>query len=132
MSLNPVAPDIRAVVAPHLDELRRYPDPGRATAALAEAIGVEVDQLVVTNGGSEAIALAARLIGGGVAAEPEFGLHPRSEQGPRWRSNPHNPTGSPGARRRPGRRVGRGLLPPGNRGVDPGGPGPAGRSSSVH
>jgi histidinol-phosphate/aromatic aminotransferase/cobyric acid decarboxylase-like protein len=93
MSLNPVAPDIRAVVAPHLDELLRYPDPARATAALAEAVGVDDDQLVVTNGGSEAIALAARLIGGGVGAEPEFGLHPRSEQGPRWRSNPHNPTG---------------------------------------
>ncbi|MDQ2725582.1 MAG: aminotransferase class I/II-fold pyridoxal phosphate-dependent enzyme, partial [Actinomycetota bacterium] len=93
MSLNPVAPDIRSVVGPHLDELLRYPDPARANAALAEAIGVEDRQLVVTNGGSEAIALAARLVGGGVATEPEFGLHPRSDAGPRWRSNPHNPTG---------------------------------------
>ncbi len=93
MSLNPVAPDIRSVVAPHLDELLRYPDPARATAALAEAIGVDDGQVVVTNGGSEAIALAGRVVGGGVAAEPEFGLHPRSGQGPRWRSNPHNPTG---------------------------------------
>lgn len=93
MSLNPVAPDIRSIVAPHLDELLRYPDPARANAALAEAIGVDDGQLVVTNGGSEAIALAARLVGGGVAAEPEFALHPRGETGPRWRSNPHNPTG---------------------------------------
>ncbi|MDQ2729533.1 MAG: aminotransferase class I/II-fold pyridoxal phosphate-dependent enzyme [Actinomycetota bacterium] len=93
LSLNPVAPDIRTVVGSHLDELLRYPDPARANAALAEAIGVDDDQVVVTNGGSEAIALAARLVGGGVAAEPEFGLHPRGEQGPRWRSNPHNPTG---------------------------------------
>lgn len=93
MSLNPVAPDIRTVVAPHLNELLRYPDPARANAALAEAIGVDDGQVIVTNGGSEAIALAARLVGGGIAAEPEFGLHPRSETGPRWRSNPQNPTG---------------------------------------
>jgi histidinol-phosphate/aromatic aminotransferase/cobyric acid decarboxylase-like protein len=93
MSLNPVAPDIRAVTARHLDELRRYPDPGPATAALAEALGVDEGRLVVTNGGSEAIALAVRVVGGGVTAEPEFGLHPRHRQGPRWRSNPHNPTG---------------------------------------
>src|SRR5581483_5682867 len=33
-SLNPVAPDPRPVVARHLDSLTRYPDPGRATAAL--------------------------------------------------------------------------------------------------
>lgn len=93
MSLNPVAPDVRAVVAPHLDELLRYPDPAPAHTALAEALGVDDSQLVVTNGGSEAITLAARVVGGGVVAEPEFGLHPRSRAGPRWRSNPHNPTG---------------------------------------
>jgi histidinol-phosphate/aromatic aminotransferase/cobyric acid decarboxylase-like protein len=26
-------------------------------------------------------------------AEPEFALHPRGSSGPRWRSNPHNPSG---------------------------------------
>lgn len=93
MSLNPLAPDVRVVVAPRLAELMRYPDPGHATAALAEALGLGAGQVLVTNGGAEAIALAARVVGGGVAAEPEFGLHPRSADGPRWRSNPHNPSG---------------------------------------
>lgn len=93
MSLNPLAPDVRVVVAPRLAELMRYPDPGHAAAALAEALGLGAGQVLVTNGGAEAIALAARVVGGGVAAEPEFGLHPRSADGPRWRSNPHNPSG---------------------------------------
>jgi histidinol-phosphate/aromatic aminotransferase/cobyric acid decarboxylase-like protein len=90
-SLNPFAPDVAAVAAGHLDSLRRYPDRRDATVALAAAIGVDVDRLVLTNGGSEAIALVAAAVGGGVT-EPEFSLHPRGP-GPRWRSNPNNPTG---------------------------------------
>lgn len=93
MSLNPFAPDVAEVAAAHLDGLARYPDPARASAALAEAIGVAKGQILVTNGGAEAISLVAGLVGGGVVAEPEFALHPRSAGGPRWRSNPHNPTG---------------------------------------
>ena len=92
-SLNPVAPDIAPLAARHLDALRRYPDPSAATAALAEAMGVDRRRLVLTNGGSEAIALVAAAVAGGVAAEPEFSLHPRGDTGPRWRSNPHNPSG---------------------------------------
>lgn len=92
-SLNPVAPDPADVVAKHLDALRRYPDPSAARAALAEAMGVDRERLLLTNGGSEAIAVVAAVVGGGVAAEPEFSLHPRSDVGPRWRSNPNNPTG---------------------------------------
>lgn len=92
-SLNPLAPDVASLVARHLDAIGRYPDPGGATAALAEAMGVDRGRLVLTNGGSEAIALVAGAVGGTVAAEPEFSLHPRGEGGPRWRSNPHNPTG---------------------------------------
>lgn len=92
-SLNPVAPDPADVVAKHLDALRRYPDPAAATAALAEAMGVDRDRLLLTNGGAEAIAVVAAHVGGGVAEEPEFALHPRSPLGPRWRSNPNNPTG---------------------------------------
>lgn len=92
-SLNPVAPDVALLAARHLDALRRYPDPSTATAVLAEAMDVDRDRLVLTNGGSEAIAMVAAALGGGVAAEPEFSLHPRSEHGPRWRSNPHNPSG---------------------------------------
>lgn len=93
MSLNPFAPDVRALAARHLDAVRRYPDASEATAALAEAMGVDTERLVLTNGGSEAIALVAAVLGGGVAAEPDFSLHPRGASGARWRSNPNNPTG---------------------------------------
>ena len=93
MSLNPFAPDVAPVVARHLDEVRRYPDPARATAALASALGVTVDRVLLTNGGSEAIRLVTEVVGGSVAEEPEFALHPRGRAGPRWRSNPHNPSG---------------------------------------
>lgn len=92
-SLNPVAPDPRPVVGRHLDALGRYPDPAAATAALASAVGVEASRVLLTNGGAEAIALVAAEVGGHVA-EPEFALHPRRRGGPRWRSNPHNPSGS--------------------------------------
>jgi histidinol-phosphate/aromatic aminotransferase/cobyric acid decarboxylase-like protein len=90
-SLNPVAPDVARAVADHLGELRRYPDPAEATLAMAGALGVEAESVLLTNGGAEAIALVAALLGGSVD-EPEFGLHPRTG-GPRWRSDPHNPTG---------------------------------------
>ena len=90
-SLNPVAPDAGEVVAKHLDAVGRYPDPAAATAALAEAIDVDPDRLLLTNGGAEAIALVAAELGGHVD-EPDFGLYPRGS-GPRWRSNPHNPSG---------------------------------------
>jgi histidinol-phosphate/aromatic aminotransferase/cobyric acid decarboxylase-like protein len=90
-SLNPLAPDPRPVVGRHLDALRTYPDTTEATEALAEAIGVATDRLLLTNGGAEAIALLAAEVGGRVD-EPEFSLHPRGG-GPRWRSNPHSPSG---------------------------------------
>lgn len=97
-SLNPVAPDCRAELARHLDGLGRYPDDARATAALAEAMDVDPARLVLTNGGSEAIALAAAIHPTGWADELEFGLYRRhlrhlDPDGPRWRSDPHNPTG---------------------------------------
>lgn len=91
-SLNPVAPDVVPVVAAHLDGLRRYPDPTAASAALAAALEVQPERLLLTNGGAEAIALIAGLIGGTVV-EPDFGLYPRRSAGPVWRSDPHNPTG---------------------------------------
>ena len=91
-SLNPVAPDPGEVVAKHLDALGRYPDPASATAELAAVIAVGPDRLLLTNGGAEAIALVAAEVGGG-ADEPDFALHPRGDGGPRWRSNPHNPSG---------------------------------------
>lgn len=91
-SLNPLAPDPTVRVARHLHELRWYPDPDRATAALAEAIDTDRERLLITNGGAEAISLVAAELGGWVH-EPEFSLHPRTGTGPRWRSDPHNPTG---------------------------------------
>ncbi len=90
-SLNPAAPDVGQVVGKHLDALSRYPDAGAATAALADALGVDADRVLVTNGGAEAIALVAAELGGSVD-EPDFSLYPRGT-GPRWRSNPHNPSG---------------------------------------
>lgn len=91
-SLNPLAPDPARVVARHMGALRTYPDPTSATDALARAMGVEADRLLLTNGGAEAIALLAAEVGGRVA-EPEFSLHPRGSEGPVWRSNPHSPSG---------------------------------------
>lgn len=90
-SLNPAAPDVGEIVGKHLDAIGRYPDARGATEALAGAIGVDPARLVLTNGGSEAIALVAAEIGGSVE-EPDFALYPRGG-GPRWRSNPHNPSG---------------------------------------
>jgi threonine-phosphate decarboxylase len=90
-SLNPVAPDPGEVIGKHLDALGRYPDASAATSALADAIGVDEDRVLVTNGGAEAIALVAAELGGHVD-EPDFSLYPRAG-GPRWRSNPHNPSG---------------------------------------
>jgi histidinol-phosphate/aromatic aminotransferase/cobyric acid decarboxylase-like protein len=93
MSLNPFAPDVAAIAARHLDAIGRYPDVGDATAALADAMDVDVERLVLTNGGSQAISLVAAAVGGSVAEEPEFSLHPRGADGPVWRSNPNNPSG---------------------------------------
>jgi histidinol-phosphate/aromatic aminotransferase/cobyric acid decarboxylase-like protein len=92
VSLNPVGPDVTKIVARHLDAVRSYPHAGDAARRVADAIGVAPDRLLLTNGGAEAIALVAAEVGGTVVEEPEFSLFPR-RNGPRWRSNPNNPTG---------------------------------------
>ena len=97
-SLNPVAPDVAEMVRGHLDALTRYPDSGPATEALARVMGLDPDLVVLTNGGAEAIALVAGELRAGWVDEPEFSLYRRhlerlDEAAPRWRSNPHNPTG---------------------------------------
>ncbi|ANS79541.1 L-threonine 3-O-phosphate decarboxylase [Serinicoccus hydrothermalis] len=100
-TMNPLAPPVEQLVAGHLEALRRYPDDRDATHQLAQALGVEPERVLLTNGGSEAIALVAAELGGGIRSEPDFGLHPRSPDGPRWRSDPHSPTGrlaAPGER----------------------------------
>lgn len=97
-SMNPVAPDPVPVIKRHLDAVRSYPDPATATVALADAVGVEAGRVLLTNGGSEAIALVATELGKGWADECDFSLYRRhldvlDPNGPRFRSNPHNPTG---------------------------------------
>ncbi len=98
-SMNPVAPDPGPVVARHLDALGRYPDAGPATAALAAVMGVDIERLLLTNGGAEAIALVAAETGPGWADACDFSLYRRhlaalDPAGPRWRSDPHNPLGT--------------------------------------
>jgi len=97
-SCNPGAPDVAALVARHADAVRTYPDAGPATRALAAAMEVDPARLLLTNGGAEAIALVAAEQPAGWVDEPDFSLYARhlaslDPAGPRWRSNPHNPTG---------------------------------------
>jgi threonine-phosphate decarboxylase len=97
-SLNPFAPDVAAIVRGAAGAVGRYPDADAATVALAAAIGVDPDRLVMTNGGSEAIALVAAELGEGEVVDPEFSLYRRHlgavrEGAGRWRSNPSNPGG---------------------------------------
>jgi histidinol-phosphate/aromatic aminotransferase/cobyric acid decarboxylase-like protein len=92
-SLNPVAPNVVKLAQAHLGALRRYPDADDGRRLLAEAMAVEPERLLLSNGGAEAIALVGQVLGGRVD-EPEFSLHPRgTADAPRWRSNPHNPSG---------------------------------------
>ena len=97
-SMNPVAPDVCSVVSRHLPEIGRYPDAGTATSVLAEVLGVDPDRVLLTNGGAEAIALVAAELGDGVVDRTEFSLYARhlgrTDSGGRWRSDPHNPSGT--------------------------------------
>lgn len=97
-TINPLAPDPREALRRALDALGRYPDPTRARDSLSERLGVRPDCLLLTNGGAEAIALVARILGRARIEEPEFSLWRRHLEaidpaGPRIRSNPHSPTG---------------------------------------
>jgi histidinol-phosphate/aromatic aminotransferase/cobyric acid decarboxylase-like protein len=98
LSLNPAAPEVVELVAEHADAVRSYPDPAPARQALADAMGIDPARLLITNGGSEAIALVAAEHPVGWVEAPDFSLYARSlahldASGPRWRSNPNNPTG---------------------------------------
>ncbi|WP_022923641.1 aminotransferase class I/II-fold pyridoxal phosphate-dependent enzyme [Serinicoccus marinus] len=92
-TMNPLAPPVEPLVGRHLGALRAYPDDRAAARELARALDVASEALLLTNGGSEAISLVAAELGGGVREEPDFGLHPRHPHGPRWRSDPHSPSG---------------------------------------
>lgn len=99
-SLNPFAPDVPALAAKHSNSLVAYPDATTATAELALAIGVDPERVVLTNGGSEAIALVAAVLGDGLVIEPDFSLYRRHLRAAddtaagRWRSNPASPLGT--------------------------------------
>jgi histidinol-phosphate/aromatic aminotransferase/cobyric acid decarboxylase-like protein len=98
VSLNPCAPDVAPLVARYAASVRHYPDPGPATQALADAMDVDADRLVLTNGGAEAIALVAAELPVGHVDDPDFSLYARhlarlDASGLRWASNPRNPTG---------------------------------------
>ncbi len=98
VSLNPGAPDVARLVRRHADAIARYPDAGAATNALAAAMEVDEARLVLTNGGAEAIALVAAERPCGDVDPCDFSVYARHLQrvepgGPRWRSNPRNPTG---------------------------------------
>jgi len=97
-SLNPLAPDPAPLVAGHAAAARYYPDATPARAALAAALGVDADRVVLTNGGAEAIALVAAEAGAGWVEEPDFSLYRRHlpavrPGAPVWRSDPHSPSG---------------------------------------
>jgi histidinol-phosphate/aromatic aminotransferase/cobyric acid decarboxylase-like protein len=97
-SLNPFAPDVAALAGRRLDALGRYPDVAGAEAALAAGLGLDPDRLVLTAGGAQAIALVASEERAGWVEEPDFGLYRRhlarlDPAAPRWRSDPHNPSG---------------------------------------
>lgn len=97
-SLNPFAPDVPAMARRHLASLVAYPDDRAATEAMADELGIDAGRLVLTNGGSEAIALVAAHVGVGAVVEPEFSLYRRhlpsvDPTAGRWRSNPSNPLG---------------------------------------
>ena len=98
-SLNPCAGEVDLLAARRLDALRRYPDTAEATIALAVTLGTDPGQVVLTNGGSEAIALVAADVQDGWVEAPEFSLYTRHltsvrPDAGRWRSNPRNPTGA--------------------------------------
>lgn len=97
-SLNPLAPDVATLVRRRVGEVARYPDPRVATEALAEALGVEATQVLLTNGGAEAIALVGADRRVGWVEEPAFSLYRRhlervDPSGGRWCANPSSPLG---------------------------------------
>jgi threonine-phosphate decarboxylase len=97
-SLNPFAPDVPTLARRHLAALRRYPDVDAAEDRLAAGLGLPRDRTVLTAGGAQAIALVATHLGAGWVDEPDFSLYRRhlarlDRSAPRWRSDPHSPSG---------------------------------------
>lgn len=98
-SLNPFAPDVPSLAARHLTSLKRYPDVTMAERIAAESLETPPARTVLTAGASQAIALVADELVSGWVDEPEFSLYARhlrrtTPQAPRWRSDPHSPSGA--------------------------------------
>jgi histidinol-phosphate/aromatic aminotransferase/cobyric acid decarboxylase-like protein len=100
--MNPFAPPVSDIVArialDRPEVIGRYPDEHEATKALVDALDIDAECLVLTNGASEAISLVAAIEVTGDVATPEFSLYERHLRhrisgAPRWRSNPSNPSG---------------------------------------
>lgn len=97
-SLSPVAPDVAALVGTHRRAVGRYGESRPTEERLATTMGVDPALVVLTNGASEAVALVAGLRPRGDVRDPEFSLYRRhleevADGAPRWRSNPHSPSG---------------------------------------
>ncbi|PSL46918.1 L-threonine O-3-phosphate decarboxylase [Salsuginibacillus halophilus] len=77
-NLNPLGPPawLHSAVHAELSSINVYPEPSYEAArqALAEMMGVKLEEVLLTNGGAEAIFLAARLFAGGSAliVQPTF------------------------------------------------------------
>ena len=99
-SLNPFAPDLRPVLHRAVERgvCGAYPDEGPALAALASAIGIAPERLVLTNGGRRrsrswphsSVGVGSRSPTSRSIARAIPVLDPG---GPVFRSNPHNPSG---------------------------------------
>lgn len=85
-NLNPLGPPewLRYALMQGYERLTRYPDPSslEAKKAIAHFEGVEKEQILVTNGGAEAIFLAAKRFEGQKALiiQPTFGEYERACQ----------------------------------------------------
>lgn len=97
-SMNPFAPNVESIVRKNIDYINYYPNPTQATNEISRIMGISHEEILLTNGGSEAIALVASQLEGAYIREPEFSLYKRHLYAtdsclPRWRSNPNNPLG---------------------------------------
>lgn len=97
-SLNPLGPDVAVLARRRIGALARYPDARAATGALAEVLGVSTEQVLLTNGGAEAIALVGADRRVGWVEEPAFSLYRRhlervDPSAGRWCANPSSPLG---------------------------------------
>ena len=134
---TPFAPDVAALAAPPPRRpAAATPTSTRPRPTLAAGLGLAADRLVLTAGGAPGHRPGRRPPRAPAGStSPTSRLYRRhlprlDPAAPRWRSDPHNPSGLLAGARRGGRRVGRGVPAAGRRHLDPG-PARAGRSGSL-